>query len=433
MRIGIATAVNLFSLLSLQLICQLGQPVLCKRQGAPQRQLHPQQYSSHSLDPQEAAALDSSAQLRPGYKWDQFLLIPDTPPAESGLKAFLNKLLPSWLLSTKPTPPALSQPQPLDSDGSEPVAVDNATWVPVLPAAIAWMMHDAEDRISESGIKLSKAQLLAKLTSVSYCQRNNIKAWNCSRCTQSDSLRRFNITTTVYDIRWDLFAFAGYSTASELGGGAIVVAFRGTDSHSLYNWVENMRYWKTDYDIPYPGSEGALVHTGFFMSYNASDLAPNITTAVRALQEEYPHAPLYVAGHSMGAAMAHICAMDLKFTLGFDDVNVYTYGSPRVGNTIFKDFFNKIVNESVRVTHNRDIVPSVPPQYVGFHHVAREVWQLDGEKYFGTKVYLPWVCDGSGEDPVCHNSVCFLGLCTSITDHMQYMGAHMYHRNSNPC
>ena len=85
---------------------------------------------------------------------------------------------------------------------------------------------------------------------------------------------------------------------------------------------------------------------GFFMSYNASDLAPNITRAVRALKEQYPNAPLYVAGHSMGAAMAHICALDLKFTLGFDDVNVYTYGSPRVGNTIFKDFFNKMVNVS---------------------------------------------------------------------------------------
>ncbi len=204
------------------------------------------------------------------------------------------------------------------------------------------MMHDAEDRIEKSGVKLHKAQLLAKLTSVSYCARDNIKAWNCTRyipltaylrmhcgmlchgdlqclrsvqlqparfascmydvhqldhvkrehlrssvlsnsiavsehscaaqplkachlscrCTSSDSLRKFNITTTVYDITWDLFAFAGYSTAAELGGGAIVVAFRGTDSHSLYNWVENMRYWKTDYDIPYPGSEGALVHTG---------------------------------------------------------------------------------------------------------------------------------------------------------------------------
>ena len=82
------------------------------------------------------------------------------------------------------------------------------------------------------------------------------------------------------------------------------------------------------------------------MSYNASELAPNITRAVRALKEEHPDAPLYVAGHSMGAAMAHICALDLKFTLGFDDVNVYTYGSPRVGNTIFKDFFNNMVNVS---------------------------------------------------------------------------------------
>ena len=164
------------------LVCCAGQPVLCKRQGAPQRQIHLQQYSNPSLDPQEAAAFVSSAQIRPGYKWDQFLLIPDTPPAESGLKAFLTQLLPSWLHSTMPTQPALSQLQPVDSDDSEPVAVNNATWVPVLPAAIAWMMHDAEDRISESGIKLAKAQLLAKLTSVSYCERNNIKAWNCSRC-----------------------------------------------------------------------------------------------------------------------------------------------------------------------------------------------------------------------------------------------------------
>lgn len=97
---------------------------------------------------------------------------------------------------------------------------------------------------------------------------------------------------------------------------------------------------------------------GFFMSYNASELAPNITQAVRALREEYPNAPLYVAGHSMGAAMAHICALDLKFTLGFDNVNVYSYGSPRVGNTIFKDFFNKIVNVS-RYTCSRNFACAV--------------------------------------------------------------------------
>ena len=40
------------------------------------------------------------------------------------------------------------------------------------------------------------------------------------------------------------------------------------------------------------------------------------------------------------------------------------------------------------------------------------------------------VCDDSGEDPTCHNSVCYLGLCTSIADHMEYLGAHMYHRRA---
>ena len=37
------------------------------------------------------------------------------------------------------------------------------------------------------------------------------------------------------------------------------------------------------------------------------------------------------------------------------------------------------------------------------------------------------VCEGNedyepGESPICHNSMCYLGLCTSIVDHMQYMG-----------
>ena len=53
-------------------------------------------------------------------------------------------------------------------------------------------------------------------------------------------------------------------------------------------------------------------------------------------------------------------------------------------------------------------------------------------------VQLGWVqvlgvCDNSGEDPRCHNSVCFLGLCTSISDHLQYLGAHMYNDQLAPC
>ena len=41
-----------------------------------------------------------------------------------------------------------------------------------------------------------------------------------------------------------------------------MVAFRGTDSHSWYNWAENMRFWRSDFGLPFPGAEGALVHSG---------------------------------------------------------------------------------------------------------------------------------------------------------------------------
>ena len=47
--------------------------------------------------------------------------------------------------------------------------------------------------------------------------------------------------------------------------------------------------------------------------------------------------------------------------------------------------------------------------YMGFYHLAREVWLVDllaGRTLVG-------VCDGSGEDARCHNSMCHLGLCSS--------------------
>lgn len=80
--------------------------------------------------------------------------------------------------------------------------------------------------------------------------------------------------------------------------------------------------------------------TGFFYSYNSSSLKPNITATARVLEEEYPDEPWYIIGHSMGSAMASICALDLKFTLGLKDVRVYTFGSPRVGNSVFATFFD---------------------------------------------------------------------------------------------
>ena len=74
------------------------------------------------------------------------------------------------------------------------------------------------------------------------------------------------------------------------------------------------------------------------MSYNNSMLEPNITASIRKMHAEHPNAPLYAIGHSMGAALATICAMDVKFKVGLKDVRLYTFGSPRVGNAEFASF-----------------------------------------------------------------------------------------------
>lgn len=62
-----------------------------------------------------------------------------------------------------------------------------------------------------------------------------------------------------------------------------------------------MRTWRTDLALNYPGApQHALVHGGFFVSYNSSDLAANVTAAVRRLRARHPGTPVYVSGHRCG-------------------------------------------------------------------------------------------------------------------------------------
>lgn len=211
--------------------------------------------------------------------------------------------------------------------------------------------------------------------------------------------------------------------------------FRGTDSSSWYNWIENMRAWRTDATYPVPGAPKAMrIHSGFLILWNSSSMATTFKAAYANLLAAHPTGPTFVVGHSMGGALAHLCALDLRAAFDPQDLRVFTFGSPRVGNGVFADFFDEHVAQSWRFTHGRDIVPSLPPAtLLGFRHTAREVWLVDlepgqgggggGASGLDERIIM---CDESGEDPTCHNSVCHLGLCTSIADHLMYLDTTMY-------
>ncbi|KAI8472671.1 MAG: Alpha/Beta hydrolase protein [Monoraphidium minutum] len=275
------------------------------------------------------------------------------------------------------------------------------------------------------------------MESASYCtDLASLRAWNCSRCGHTPG---FVTELAHFDAAWDLAGYAGWLPSL----GAKVIVFKGTDSSSWSNWLNNMRTWRTDARYPVPGApKGLLIHSGFDVLWNSSSMAAAFLAAYATLHARHPRAPTYVAGHSMGAALAHLCALDLRARFDPPELRVVTFGSPRVGNAAFAEFFDAHVAESWRFTHGRDIVPSLPPALMGFRHVSREVWVVDvdappgggGGRRVGAgggggggalSEERLIVCDDSGEDPTCHASVCHLGLCTSVADHLTYLGAPM--------
>lgn len=74
-----------------------------------------------------------------------------------------------------------------------------------------------------------------------------------------------------------------------------------------------------------------------------------------------PKANLYIAGHSLGAALTTLALPDIEANLKRKVSALYTYGSPRVGNDAFVKAFNGSFGQrSFRVVNTSDIVTSIP-------------------------------------------------------------------------
>ncbi|WCJ23542.1 alpha/beta-Hydrolases superfamily protein [Euphorbia peplus] len=238
--------------------------------------------------------------------------------------------------------------------------------------------------------------------------------WTCPRC--DDLTAGFEIIELIVDVQHCLQAYVG--VAKDLN--AIVIAFRGTQENSLQNWISDL-FWK-QLDLNYPDMPDAMVHHGFYSAYHNTTMRPVIVSAVKRAKDYYGELGIMVTGHSMGGAMAAFCGLDLTVNLGAKNVQVITFGQPRIGNSVFASYYIRLVPHTFRITHDHDIVPHLPPYYTYFptktyHHFPREVWLYN--LGVGSLVYtVEKVCDGSGEDPECSRSV----SGNSIADHLIYFG-----------
>jgi predicted lipase len=132
---------------------------------------------------------------------------------------------------------------------------------------------------------------------------------------------------------------------------SIYIAFRGT--RDLRNWMVNLNAFKTNYTL-YPQCE-CEVHKGFYDALEK--IKDQLIADVLALKQRYPTYKVKVTGHSLGAALAQLFAMNL-IKLGIDAA-VYNFGQPRVGDVKYAMLVDQKLPQYFRVTHDRDTVPHV--------------------------------------------------------------------------
>lgn len=236
------------------------------------------------------------------------------------------------------------------------------------------------------------------LSSAAYCGASEYMSINFK-----DLLKGFVVTNVIDAPTSDVQGFIGYLPSDS----SIYVVFRG--SSSIQNWIVDLDVLKTEYTT-FPEC-GCQVHAGFFKSeqYVIND----IITEVKSLREKFPSYHVKTTGHSLGAALAALAALDL-IASGIPTTS-YTYGQPRVGDEKFASFVSSKLS-IVRVTHNKDIVPHVPVTTgMDFYHMCREAFENESGAVR--------LCDTSCEDPTCSDQ--FRLAQTTVDDHLHYLGVDL--------
>lgn len=173
-----------------------------------------------------------------------------------------------------------------------------------------------------------------------------------------------SIDTSRFD---PLSGTQGYVTQSD---SAILVAFRGTEPSQLPDVGSDVRA------IPIPWEGLARVHGGFFRAFFAAwnkDFGGGCVFP--DMLRKHGGRRIWITGHSLGGALAQICATQTELRDGIPVHAVYTYGQPRVGDEQFARIMNEKLGHKVfRLVNDRDIVPRVPLYSMGYRHFGRQFY-----------------------------------------------------------
>lgn len=177
--------------------------------------------------------------------------------------------------------------------------------------------------------------------------------------------------------------------------GTVVCAVRGTENDEKRS-LEDLIGWVTDFDITfenYPLVNGAKIHKGYLQQYLSAKFEV-LTQIGEYLNNGYN---LVLTGHSQGAGIAGIITLEcvFKFPQFMKNIFHYTFGEPKIGNEIFANYMNSKYREIIRFytiyKNDKDIVTTVPPKILEYHHYGKEHAIKANPKYYGNPHKIPGI------------------------------------------
>jgi len=185
-----------------------------------------------------------------------------------------------------------------------------------------------------------RSLLFAKLSSIAY---NNTKE-------AKSQAKKLGFTTTEF------YEKDGAQAYRFMNKDDLVIACRGTQPTEFNDLKADLKA------LPVMAETVGRVHIGF--KTEVDDLWPMIEEDIN--RKVNVSKTLWFTGHSLGAAMATIMASRAKHNVELNDpVELFTYGSPRVGWRMYCNSLNVIHH---RWKNNNDIVTTVPLAVMGFKH-----------------------------------------------------------------
>lgn len=148
--------------------------------------------------------------------------------------------------------------------------------------------------------------------------------------------------------------FIGFVIASPQ---ANIIAFRGTQTQ--IEWWRNLQATQKKYHDPITGKQYGYIHAGY-LKILRQQIGSTLLAAVRQLD---PTIPCYITGHSLGGAIATLSAMEIALSMPEirEQIQLYTYAAPRIGDRTFAQAHSELIPNSYRIVNSSDSVPLVPP------------------------------------------------------------------------